>query len=272
MNTKILFKILIIFVISFSLTTPSQAVTGDGVYAWLLPGAENTDKTCAYLDDFYADSGTTWIEFKIDSEDLGDGTFQFRGRGSKSPFLTSPQPLLISPPPWRSIRWWSKMAPMEPSFTSLTAGHQQQMEMNTEWAVLGVMRSQGEDTYLTTRPRVIKRSATSPSASTTSCWWRRTQPQPTLVPGIGTSKKLLHLRSGTCSPGIRAHLSTLSMSPKLGYQDSDWAVTGVITATNPAPFSATISAISDEISGGIPADVDCGGIVFPYELGAGSNT
>jgi hypothetical protein len=52
-------------------------------------------------------------------------------------------------------------------------------------------------------------------------------------------------------------------------EDSDWAVEGTITILNPAPVSATITGVSDEITGGIAASVDCG-VTFPYVLAAGA--
>lgn len=56
---------------------------------------------------------------------------------------------------------------------------------------------------------------------------------------------------------------------KTGYTDSDWAVSGTITIENATPFQATLTGVSDEISGGIAVAVDCGGIVFPYSLPSG---
>jgi hypothetical protein len=50
--------------------------------------------------------------------------------------------------------------------------------------------------------------------------------------------------------------------------DSDWAVTGTITISNPAPMSAVINSIGDVISGLGAADVDFG-VTFPYTLPAG---
>lgn len=49
------------------------------------------------------------------------------------------------------------------------------------------------------------------------------------------------------------------------YVDSDFLVYGIITITNPAPVPATISSITDVMSGSINADVDCL-ITFPYIL------
>jgi hypothetical protein len=51
-----------------------QAVTGThGVYSWLLAGRSNEGKTCAELDDVYADSDTTWVEFKLEEATLTTG-------------------------------------------------------------------------------------------------------------------------------------------------------------------------------------------------------
>jgi hypothetical protein len=56
---------------------------------------------------------------------------------------------------------------------------------------------------------------------------------------------------------------------KTGFTDSDWAVSGNISVKNPAPEAATITGVSDLISGGINAPVDCG-VGFPHALAAGA--
>ena len=58
---------------------------------------------------------------------------------------------------------------------------------------------------------------------------------------------------------------------KTGYTDSAWAVAGTITIENNTPFDATITDVSDVISGyGGAVSVDCGvGVTFPYTLLAG---
>ena len=50
--------------------------------------------------------------------------------------------------------------------------------------------------------------------------------------------------------------------------DSDWAVNGTITIENNTPSSATIESVSDVVSVGINAPVDCG-VTFPYVLASG---
>jgi hypothetical protein len=50
--------------------------------------------------------------------------------------------------------------------------------------------------------------------------------------------------------------------------DSAWAVSGSIDVENPAPMAATINSVSDVVSSGIDATVDCG-VAFPYSLAAG---
>jgi hypothetical protein len=54
------------------------------------------------------------------------------------------------------------------------------------------------------------------------------------------------------------------------YTDSEWAVSGSIVVNNPNPFTITLGNITDTVSPGIPATVDCGAI-FPYELSAGGS-
>ena len=58
---------------------------------------------------------------------------------------------------------------------------------------------------------------------------------------------------------------------KTGFTDSAWAVTGNIHVNNPNPIAATINSVSDAISGGITATVDCGAVTFPYVLAASSS-
>jgi len=50
--------------------------------------------------------------------------------------------------------------------------------------------------------------------------------------------------------------------------DSDWAVSGAINIANYTPFAATITVVSDVISGFGPISIDCG-VTFPYVLAAG---
>ncbi len=54
-----------------------------------------------------------------------------------------------------------------------------------------------------------------------------------------------------------------------GYTDSDFKVTGTITIANNTPVAATITGISDVLSGGETGNVDCD-ISFPYVLGSGA--
>lgn len=53
-----------------------------------------------------------------------------------------------------------------------------------------------------------------------------------------------------------------------GTTDDNWAVTGNIDVHNPAPIDATLNSVSDVISDGINASVDCG-VSFPTTLAAG---
>jgi hypothetical protein len=54
------------------------------------------------------------------------------------------------------------------------------------------------------------------------------------------------------------------------YNDSHWAATGNISVHNPAPIQAKINSISDIVSLGISATVNCG-VTFPYVLTAGGS-
>ena len=52
---------------------------------------------------------------------------------------------------------------------------------------------------------------------------------------------------------------------RTGFTDSAWAVAGTITVTNATPLAATLTSVSDVVSVGIAAAVDCG-VSFPYQL------
>jgi hypothetical protein len=52
------------------------------------------------------------------------------------------------------------------------------------------------------------------------------------------------------------------------FTDSDWAASGNISISNPAPMAATINGVSDIVSADIAAPVNCG-VTFPYTLAAG---
>jgi hypothetical protein len=55
---------------------------------------------------------------------------------------------------------------------------------------------------------------------------------------------------------------------KTGFTDSNWAVSGVITIQNNTPLVATITGVSDQISGAGSPTPNCG-VTFPHNLAAG---
>lgn len=57
---------------------------------------------------------------------------------------------------------------------------------------------------------------------------------------------------------------------KNGSTDSDWAVEGTITVDNPNAVGATVTGVTDAMTGGISASVSCG-VTFPYALAAGDS-
>ena len=69
--------------------------------------------------------------------------------------------------------------------------------------------------------------------------------------------------------GDPATSHTYTVSVDKTTTDSNWAVSGTITIQNPTSVPATISSVSDEISGDISATLDCG-VTFPYTLAAGA--
>jgi hypothetical protein len=66
------------------------------------------------------------------------------------------------------------------------------------------------------------------------------------------------------SPGETFTLPYSVVVSAAGFVDSDWAFTGGINIYNPAALSATITGVSDDLSG-YPIPVDCG-VTFPYTL------
>lgn len=57
---------------------------------------------------------------------------------------------------------------------------------------------------------------------------------------------------------------------KESFTDSDWAVSGEITIDNDTPFDATVTSVSDVITGGFNPSVDCGG-ALPQVIAAGGS-
>jgi hypothetical protein len=64
------------------------------------------------------------------------------------------------------------------------------------------------------------------------------------------------------------HTVNYEVTVDAAFADSGWAVEGTISVNNPAPIDATLNSVSDVISGGINASVDCS-VTFPYTLSAG---
>jgi len=54
-----------------------------------------------------------------------------------------------------------------------------------------------------------------------------------------------------------------------GFTDSDWKVDGTITIVNNTPYAATITSITDVLTGGVNATPSCG-VTFPYVLASGA--
>ena len=54
-------------------------------------------------------------------------------------------------------------------------------------------------------------------------------------------------------------------------EDRDWAVSGSITVTNPAPIAAVINSVSDTFPGGSEIKVDCGDSDAPYTIDSGES-
>jgi hypothetical protein len=73
----------------------------------------------------------------------------------------------------------------------------------------------------------------------------------------------------TLSPGQVYAVPYSVTASVAGYTDSNFAVSGSIFVTNPAPFAQSIASVNDVVSDGINASVSCG-VSFPYSLAAGA--
>ncbi len=73
----------------------------------------------------------------------------------------------------------------------------------------------------------------------------------------------------TLTPGQVYNYPFTWVASVSGYADSDWKVTGTITIKNNSPHSATITSVSDVLSGGQAVTLDCG-TLFPYVLVSGA--
>lgn len=71
----------------------------------------------------------------------------------------------------------------------------------------------------------------------------------------------------TGDDGTSTYMVTVT---KGGFTDSDWAVEGEIVIENNTPFDATVTGVSDVISGGFNPAVDCGG-AFPQIIASGGS-
>jgi hypothetical protein len=62
-------------------------------------------------------------------------------------------------------------------------------------------------------------------------------------------------------------VATYKVSADAKFTDSAHQVTGTITVSNPSGIAATLTSVSDVVSGPLPASVDCG-VTFPHSLAA----
>ncbi len=68
----------------------------------------------------------------------------------------------------------------------------------------------------------------------------------------------------------QTHTVSYTVKVDASYVDSGWGVKGEITIKNPDPkYSAIITGVSDEITGGVSPTLNCGEVNFPYTLVAG---
>ena len=72
----------------------------------------------------------------------------------------------------------------------------------------------------------------------------------------------------TLMPG-QVYPVTFSVNVNATSTLGDFAVDGNIAVTNPAPIGVSLTGVTDVLTGGIAADVDCG-VVFPYALASGA--
>lgn len=109
----------------------------------------------------------------------------------------------------------------------------------------------------------------------TFCWNFRLQVSKTAETTFDRDWTWTIEKSGPAGPAVTPlgafYLANYTVEVDAESQDSNWAVSGQITIVNPDPdFNATITGVSDVISDGINATVDCG-VTFPYDLAPGES-
>jgi hypothetical protein len=224
--------------------SPSSIGTAASVTPTVIPGGQNTDKTCAVVMP-----GT--LEFKI--EPVPDGTNDYSD-GFLSVTIVKPSSL---------------------------AGSVNSFDFTSNILVDGVIVKDGVDganwydylpagsdgdTYLTTpfdgdkgishisfcyRPR-LEISKTADTSFTRTYTWE--------------IDKSVDVDEWDLFRGDRG-TSEYTVELTRTVVDSDFAVAGEITIHNPAPIAATIESVTDVVSPDIAAAVDCG-VTYPYSLAA----
>lgn len=82
-----------------------------------------------------------------------------------------------------------------------------------------------------------------------------------------TIDKTSTLSNLTLSSPDQVILVTYDVTTTTAFADSDWAVSGAITITNPAPRAALVAGVADVISGDIAGTITCD-TAFPVEIPA----
>lgn len=250
------FKLLVFGLIFGSLLAMNVHTTNAAsVTPVFLPGASNSDKTCAVLDNLFG-GGQTWLEFKIQDDSpqpgdiLGDGTFN---DGSLEVEISNFTPTSFD---------WSSNFGVD--------------------AVVVKSGSDGSNLYVYQPPGPESTGDTQLSTPSTQgishisfCYDLELQVTKTAVTSFDrewdwTIDKVCDETALTLSPGQTIDVDC-DVTVDAASTDSGWAVEGEITIHNPAPAtSATVTDVSDVISGVGAVDVDCGA-AFPIVIGAGQD-
>ncbi len=236
--------------------TLAGAASAASVEPILIPGADNV--SCAELDDMYG-GGQTWMEFKIDAPGgvIANGTYPVGTYGSITISNFAP----ANPPTAGSFDWSSTFGIDAVLVKTGVAGKYLYLydpPPPESMGDTGLMTPTGQGNGFSHISFCYDYElAVSKTALT---WYTRTWQWDIFKSVNPDFWALFKGDTGTSSWMVGV--------TKTGYVDSGWKVNGTITIVNPAPMAATITAVTDVISGVGAVTPSCG-VTFPYTLAAG---
>jgi hypothetical protein len=226
----------------------SSPVSDNGVAPKLLTGASNQGKTCAELDDVFGE-GQIWTEFKIDPPASGIHVI-----GSQSITISD---LTSDVFDWESTIGIDAVIVKGGNEGSNIYLYQPPGDESFKDGNLGVPNASNNSishiTFCLDFELIVTKDAETEFTRTYDWDIEKTVNPSALDMFKGDSGEVEYQVEVTKDNGT----------------DSDWAVSGKITIHNPAPTTATVTEVTDVISGDISVSVNCG-VSLPYSLASGA--